>query len=1389
MKPDPIDSDPPNREDTSAKDGVSNHPEISASIEVIRKKATSPLSDLDEKEKKDKPLEAAAGASPTGTLLLPAIYPDMQKPDQMPAEQLAIQLQLAEIQKRLHQTRGQSHSKAVEIAEELTRCEHEVLELSHQAEQLDPLHTQQLGYPVLDDLTQWRNELRRLDLGEAADDTEQVLIRLLEDDFARWKEHVEKSYQNWNADQCFSALIQARIFEFDTSLRCPHHQFSQDAAQELREELRTRLKELVEKAATSPRPIPEEKRAQWVTDLLDRSDLVLTNIDDLPPQQATTQLNAIYEDVQWHYDEIETERGSQRRRLRRKLRRLDAQWQERTLQWRLEKRFGTLPVAWSERIIMVLICLVLIIITVQFWDLSPQAVLWLEIADAAICSVLLTEFFVKLSFAPKKRSWFWRHFLIDLIPSIPVGLLVVFYPPTTEAADSLRATRFIRLLRLSTLARYVRILRPFLRMLRAFGFLTRGMDRLVRRYGSLLNRNIILYPTREERQLGRLSQASLAPMIRSVRSELDQRWRHLIRSSDGETKHKIAEMRIHSLDDDRKEGLTKRPPQQSVQSPHARTLTAEELLDRLGTTTPQGVESELNEELIDRLARSIRLFSRPPLSWMPLIHGQIPRVTSQMTNAEVVAAAARRMSSTMRWYHHLWFWAADLYGTVTPSQFVDRIGTMLVKGSSSPAMRLLMFGGIYLIVRAALIVIEWLYAPEAAANAIVQGGEALRSLTENEMPPLLTWVDQFVSRYVGPTLLLLGGVCLIFLGLGMWFKHLAREATDFLESSAHAQFLALTENIRSRHLLRDAGILYQRVLGPEWEIQDAEQEVNHKQNLSRFITRTRQSLLGSEVAKDTKTTFDATERMLLLYRDALDGAVLADSDTRTSSQLLGNPALQQLFHHSDRIKQKEYRALRALDLRRQQTLVGGPYLWFNFICQAVAQSTARVMIDYNRNAIPLEELSLVTRAERARYDRWLGTDSATTSQVPGEEDLDKAGEAITSTFTVMHFLDAHPLRDLEIQRRFGDAVLSRMQLDRQWLIRRVFGTFPLHRLPKEQRVLNLYALYEAWFARGRVLLLPCYVMVLFFQSMIKFLGWLWVCVKELINPQQRVDQSDAADADFTTCVRKIDRMRGPITVATIRLRMLFDPEYLGVSIPGIIPREELSKQADLENDLQDDLDFLTPDPDLQDTAHRQQQRAIDDMERLSDLQEEGLWNRLASRMGVPVQRLQQRQTSRAAAVAYLGNFRGIRSLLSAEEILKETFAEAQRDDPMPNRWFTGWLMMADFRRFWKQHGSGDANARLAAWRAILHDKNGSAEALKVWRRYGQSAQSEGERRLANLLHHPGRISEQLVTLRTVQTLAMLDVLTYREHIYRLGNYAAAGDVPGKLLRWSGAGEG
>ncbi len=85
-------------------------------------------------------------------------------------------------------------------------------------------------------------------------------------------------------------------------------------------------------------------------------------------------------------------------------------------------------------------------------------------------------------------------------------------------------------------------------------------------------------------------------------------------------------------------------------------------------------------------------------------------------------------------------------------------------------------------------------------------------------------------------------------------------------------------------------------------------------------------------------------------------------------------------------------------------------------------------------------------------------------------------------------------------------------------------------------------------------------------------------------------------------------------------------------------------------------------------------------------------------------------------------------------------------------------------------------AERSAWKSVLMNESGAAAALMAWDKFGDGVEQEGERRLGEILQHPGRITEQLLTLRMIETLTVLDVLHYREHIFKLGQYDEGHDL-------------
>jgi len=1305
-----------------------------------------------------------------------------------------LQAELSEVLRQLHLLRGVTGAHVLSGAEQVAACENQALRLRKRVAEIDPASAAELGYPVLDDLTDWRETLlKKYEITAARAEAEFALRDLLAEDLRLWREDLALDLPD--AETIGRRLWELTRLVLDIRVRCPNSRGLWEPLIQERLALRVRLQAALAERVAQARPLDRAAQDRWAGELVDQADLVLTTIDELDPAEALAHVDWMADDLRWHLAQVATLKGQAkstvaeaRRRLLKRLRRLEVEWQERTLQGRLEARFGKRLVRWHERLMLVLIALVLVILAANTWNLPPHVTFALEVVDTLVCLCLLQDFCVRFALAPWRGWWFWRHWLTDLLPALPLGILGEF--ASASAAGSwgwLPLDQVFRVLRLTQMARYVALARPLFRVIRAYAFLTRGLDRLVRRSGTLLNRNVILYPNVAERLAARQVGRTFRPLLLRLRTEIDDRWEQLLAVASPADRVTVALLRIRGLEAARQQGLAHRPPKQALWAAREREIPLDTLLERLCVLTPQSVETEIGEDLRGWIARTVRLFSQPPVVWLPLCRSLVPRTHSRMSDAEIVAAAGRHLGSWFRWYQDLGFWAADLYGTVTPSQFVDRVGTMMIKSSATPAYRLLMFGGVFLLIRSILYFTAiisgganwdgWVPTPHEASTVAAEAVAEAANQSLEEMPFLLRAVDGFVSRYVGPTLLLLGGVCLVFLSLGIWLRRLAREATDFLERSAHAQFLALTENIRSRNLRRDGATLYDRVLRSEWLLYHAPQEIDHTVNLKAIISRMRQSLLGSEVASEMSATSTATERVLLLYRNALDGALLADSDTRTSSQLLGNPALRQLLWLSQRFQKRDRKALEKLDLRRQQSAFTGPYIWFNFICRAVAHAVGHLLLEYNRQAIPLSELPLSSESERRRYEKWLRAESTSAPTTKNEADVEDSTQQVTTAFTVLHFLDDHPLRDREVQRRFGPDVLARLRRDRKLFLRRVFGMYPFHTLPKEQRILNLFAFYEHWFARGRVLLLPWYLLRFLGSKLGTVVVWFWYSLRELLRPETRADTTDAALADYATAVRKIDRMRAPIVQATLRLRLRCDPEYFGFALPGQVYRDQV------RNDLEADLRFLTNQPWLLEEVAEERKRVEADLARWEKLLADGLMHRIAVRLGVDDRELWKPEPMRAAAMAYVADLAGVRRHLSALTLLAEQAERAVREEPPPAT-FWQWLRWHRlFARYWKEQKSADSTLRLAAWRAVAHNQQGAADALAAWGKHGPLALLEGERLLSELMRHPGRLTEQLVSLRTIQTLALLDVLNYREHVYRLGDYAADGEPATDSLAW------
>lgn len=1219
--------------------------------------------------------------------------------------------------------------------EKLQRLKVEAVDIAARAEDGN-VETLSLG-GYLSSVSQWQRLCERHGLDEQAEQCRELARSAFTEAATDWKAAVEKREDSANLDTLFEDLLGTAQLEADIRNRGLLEPAALTPLRELRDNLRDELSSDLEKEKPDHRTLD-----RWTRLIADQCDHILTTADDLAPNVAAEQIRSTLILSDWYLKNVDRRRNDGTRHLKRRHRRLRAEEQERQLQGTLESKFGRKFTGRMERLVLVLICLVLALMIAEWTiPLDQKTVYWFAIADAAACAVFLSEFGLKLALVKGRGRWFVRHFFVDFVPSIPFGLMTA---GLANSGDVVRAGRVVRFARLPRFVRYVRILRPAVRIARALGLVARGIDRLVRRYGHVLNCNVILHPTQREQELFEQERREAARNLQELRQMLRDAWSRMFAEADPEDRIFVANTRI--------EGLQRTLDRRAIQFEESRRATsgtrdipAEALLDRMESLEPSLVEPALGEPMMMQLARIIRILSVAPLRWLPIIRRCIPAQASLMSEADVVSTTSRRVARFLRKFHDGWFWLTDLYGTVTPSQFIDRVGGILVKSSSRPAYRLLLFGGFLILTEATLSIVE------------IEALEPLRA---------------FLKRFLGTTVLVLGGVCLFVLGLGWWLQRVAREATEFYDKSVQAQFLHLMDSVRPKYVERDAAALYERVLAADWPTDDPRSDSEKIEVLSE---RLRNAMFRTTQTIESDDPFIAqlpfVNRLELLYHDWLDGAMFTRSDTRATNQLLGNTALSQLMLTSDRITKKDSKQLAQVDLENQKSLLNGPYLWFHFIAQSISHSVARLLVDYNRRAIPSHELPHCSESQKNSFTQWLNTDADfqldknTASELTGPN-----SGYVTTSFTALHFLDPDSQRDQTVEEHFGPEVVARIQGDRSLLIRRTFGTLPLHLRPRSERVVNLYSVYEGWVAGGRMFLVPWFLFVALCRWLGKLIVWIYQSVQEIRHPERRKAPIDAAQADFRVAVRKVNRVRGPVAERCVRLRAIFDPAWLGIALPG--EESTLLGTADADTDIA----FLRLGPATQRKIESEKRRCLSGMRWLEHSLEDGLLERIALQRGLTKDAFNSRQHLRAASIAVHADLNGIRAHLFAKPMLAEILHTTRAKPSLRDRISPRFALKAAFRRYWQTTEMTEPAAEKSAWKAVLNNESGAAAALRAWDQFGDNVEEEGERRLGEILQHPGRITEQLLTLRMIETLTVLDVLHYREHIFKLGQYDEGHDL-------------
>jgi hypothetical protein len=1165
--------------------------------------------------------------------------------------------------------------------------------------------------------------------------------------------------EDTDIDDIWAAFLEARDLEA-----------KEEAGRTVRRALRDQITDRVQ-ALDVPRAA--EALARFAAEYDDRVLEALAGQAEMPPEKAAEALDAMHRQVLWvralvrhtvrrasRADESHQEALDLLRHLGRRLRRANVRLlresQEVRLQSRLEGIFGARFVVFFENLILWLILAVLVILFVEAVilpdahppeDAAPDAheaaarwrSVFLALAglDTLICLVFLLEFFTKLALVKGKARWFARHFLVDLVPSIPFGAIAHL-----DKFDKLRAARGFRFLRLTRVARFSRGARAVIRFVRFFGFLQRATDRLVRSHGSLLNRNVVLFePTPLKEQESETEE--LRFRLRQVRSLARRVWRTAIRKLGTDERSRGVAALISGLPREARLltlPVTTRPPEPE----RVRALRAEELVERLTRLDPGTVDGEIGLSGARRLATTLSRLDVPVLRSLPGLKPMIRAARGVGEPLERVARAGKALGRYLEGLLSKIHWVSDLSGVVTGPQFLDRLGTTLAQATARPAKRLLLFGFAFLLIKGFVHLL---------------GGSA----AEGEDPSLIEAIADWLGRTLGTPFVILGAACLVGLLLGLWFRRVAGEATDFFTRTAEAQFINLLKSAKLASLDEDMRALWDRAFRPESLLRGVDPEVGATRLQGLF--------------EDRRTGDSAWEsRLLRLYRDYLDGAMFHLSDTKTTSQLLGNISLENIRTERLGATRRERKRLAALDLERAHSIFRGPYIWFRSIYHSAAQWTAKLILEYNRRAIPLAARSDYSESAVAAMDAWLDRRIREEGAEPEEDD--GAPAFVTTEFTALHFLTVDDRRDRAVAERFGEKTLEAVKADRRAMIRTIFGTYPFHRLPRSERTLNPYEVYSGRLAGGRVILFPLVLLL----SLLKALGWLVrrvrATLREIVNPAH-VERSTRVNwASYDVAVRKINRMRKPLFMECARFRALFDPEYLGLSylpdaesgVEGRTYREDLERIGARD----EEWDAFAALREGRDEALRELAALIE--------AEGGPDGYLRSLLGREPEGW--RESHRAAAVAFAIDYRGARTLMGLRASASATLRRVVEDRGAgPGAGILRrllWILIPSrrlkhaFREFLLRFGYDDLppRERRWVWRAVRADRDGLMRLVQMGASLepGTEPEEAGREILAEVARHPESWSEQLVTLRTVQALSLLDVRNYRRQVWALGDY-------------------
>ncbi len=997
---------------------------------------------------------------------------------------------------------------------------------------------------------------------------------------------------------------------------------------------------------------------------------------------------------------------------------------DRELARRLEAIVGARGVTAIETTNFVLLLVVLLILLIEATvELSPPQANALQWIDAVACLFFIADFAFELVLHPRRVSWFLRNAVTDLLPAVPSVLWLlpgVVVPGVAENAVVLRA---LRLLRVTWAARYVQALRPLLRSARLLLFLVRGLDGLAARFGQILNREFVFVPAAADVKRPVLEEDQRDLLFAALRREHE-----LTAVLPAAARSAAMLQRVCDLGATvRTIGPCEGPLRSAVAS--QRDVPIDHAIEFLWSLRPQDIGRWLRPTDVASLDRMLRVLSAVPVRWLPIVR-RFAVHPLPASPPERIVQLGRRTAEWLESWHGRMLFFADLHGIVTGPQILDRVASAMVKASQRPAVRLLLFGGLFSVLR-------------------------------------LFWVDNCLSKIVGLPLVLLGGVCLVFLAIGHWLKRLAGQASESYRLTSEAHFISQLERIKPRYEQVDLAFLARRVFGdgPHREVAE-----------TTLRTQVRSARTGVPV-DDEHVPMQvrlAANRVVLLYLHFLDGAPLHISDVKTTEQLLANHSLENLRQSFLGCDQRDRRRLRKLRLD-DGSILSGPYLWFRFITESVAVESAKRIAGYNQFCIPLAALASATPAQRESMQDWLQR----RRDPRGGRTLGQRGAKApllfpTTEFTALDFVGTDVQRDRHIAELFGDEVLEVLRIDRRTMVREIFGTRPVHNLPQHERSFNPLRFYRRRLSHGRVLLAPLLLLWRFVRSV----GWLVArvrqIVREVLDPELAMQRREVGAAPFAVALRKIHRMKAPGLLEAIHMRLQLDPVYAGAP-PGWSRAEPFADAPEVERDI----DFL----------HLREQEAAELRDAAATVRQQTgeLHAALAwlPALGGAADDDARDAGELAVTAAWIADKDAARTLLGAERWRAEVLPALLAGQAV-SRWrdvfaFVGGLFVRHpVDRWLERHGRDLApNVRRVLRSAYARDLHGVRRLLSAWAPLPAGA-SPAETAIACLrdaYRHGAAVQRDLLALRAVQSLAVLDVRNYRDLVFQIGDYAADGEDP------------